>query len=434
MINIKDMKPKDTKIGILGAGKSGISASKLASYLGFDVLLSDSSSDINKIDIDNIKLETGKHSKNVLESDLIIKSPGIPTDSDIIKDINKNNIPIISEIEFASWFSVSPIIGVTGTNGKTTTVNLIHKIFSKAGFNSMIGGNIGIPFSDNVYKENQSKHNNGIHILELSSFQLEHVRDLSLEVACILNVSEDHLDRYDDFNEYIEAKFNILKAVSNNGKIVFNKDDSILNKRIIKNNNVIAFSLDDIKSNNLINIDNTHLIGDHNYSNISAALAVSRIYNIDVNIFKDVIGCFDPLPHRLEYLLTIDDTRIYNDSKATNLDSMMVAIDSFKDDIVMIIGGLDKGKTDFYKALKKYSDKITHISCYGKSGKVIFNQFKDHIDSSYNNDFSVAVSKAISKCRGSDILLFSPGCASYDQFNSYLERGDKFKEIIYGLS
>ena len=433
MINIENINSSDTKIGILGAGKSGIAASKLASYLGFDVLLSDSNNDIDKISINGVQFESGRHSKKILGCNFIIKSPGIPNDSIIIKNINKKKIPIVSEIEFASWFSTSPIIGVTGTNGKTTTVNLIHKIFCDAGFNSMVGGNIGVPFSDNVYKEISAKDHNGIHILELSSFQLEHITHLSLEVACILNISEDHLDRYNHFNQYIEAKLNILKTVGDSGKIIYNEDDKILNKRMINNNNVIPFRSDDIKNNNL-KLDTIPLKGSHNHSNISAALAIAKIYNIDANISKHVIAKFNPLPHRLEYLLTFNHTRIYNDSKATNLDSMMAAIDTFNDNIIMIIGGIDKGKTDFYQALKKYSDKIIFIACYGQSGESIFNQLKNHIKSSYSKDFSEAVSNAISQCKGDDILLFSPGCASYDQFNSYVERGDKFKEIIYGLS
>ena len=432
MINIQNIKPSDIKLGILGAGKSGLAASKLAKYLGFNILLSDSSSDIDEIDINGIYFESGGHSNKVLESDFIIKSPGISNDIDIIKNAIKKDIPIISEVEFASWFSTYPIIGITGTNGKTTTVNLIHYIFCNAGFDSMIGGNVGIPFSENVYKELLTKKTNGIHILELSSFQLEHIMHLSLEVACILNISEDHLDRYNDFNEYIKTKLNILMSVKKDGTVVYNNDDEILNKNVYANHS-IPFSLKDIESNKL-KLDNIGLKGAHNHSNIAAALAISKIYNIDLNFFKQAIEEFNPLPHRLEYLLTFNNTKIYNDSKATNIDSMIVAIDTFDEGIIMIVGGVDKGKTNFYNALKQYSDRLIFVACYGESGKLIFNQIQNHIKSSYNKDFSSTVSHAISQCKGNDVLLFSPGCASYDQFSNYAERGDKFKEIIFGLS
>jgi len=433
MINIKNIKPKDTKLGILGAGQSGLAASKLARYLGFNVFLSDFNKDIPEVVINGIEFEKGKHSKKLLESNFIIKSPGIPNNIDIIKKAIKKNIPIISEIEFASWFSLSPIIGLTGTNGKTTTVNLIHNIFSKAGFQSMIGGNIGIPFSENVYTELLNKKRKSIHILELSSFQLEHIIYLSLEVACILNISEDHLDRYNDFNKYIQAKLNILDAVKDDGSVVYNNNDKILSKKTYNIHNVISFNLDDIKSNKL-KLEDIPLKGKHNHSNIAAALAISKIYNIDIETFREVIRNFNPLPHRLEYILTWNNTEIYNDSKATNIDSMIVAIDAFKKDIIMVVGGSNKGNVDFLKALKEYSNKLVFIACYGESGELIFNQIKNHIKSSYNKDFKISVLDAISRCKGDDVLLFSPGCASYDQFDDYIERGNKFKEIIFGLS
>ena len=433
MIDIKNTNPRDVKLGILGAGKSGLSVSKLAKYLGFNILLSESNKSQNELNLEGIDFEVGGHSDKILDSDLIIKSPGIPSDISIIKKAIKKNIPIISEIEFASWFSDSPIIGVTGTNGKTTTVNLVHNIFLKAGFESMLGGNVGIPFSDNVYKEILSKNENRIHILELSSFQLEHVPYLSLDVACILNISRDHLDRYNSFEKYINTKLNIIKAVKPNGFITFNNDDYILKEKIINKNNMIPFSYKDVQSE-IFKLDEIHLRGTHNHSNISAALAISKIYNIDFEIFIKSIEKFKPLPHRIEYVITLNKTKIYNDSKSTNIDSMSAAIDTFNQNIVIIVGGVDKESSDFLNIFRQHSNKITHVICYGESGQSIFNQIKNHIKSSYNKNFEISVSNAISKCKGGDVLLFSPGCASYDQFKNYIDRGNKFKEIIFGLS
>ena len=346
MINIKKTNLSNMKFSVLGAGKSGISASRLANHLGLEVLLSDSN-EITDIDLDSVEIESGGHSEKILESDIIIKSPGIPNDIDIIKDANSKNIPIISEVEFASWFSKSPIVGITGSNGKSTTVKLIHDIFNKAGFNSMLGGNIGIPFSDNVYDELMNIKTKGIHILELSSFQLEHIFNLSLDVACILNISKDHLDRYNDFNQYVEAKLNILSTIDDDGFIVCNNDDRILKRRISNCNNTIWFSLENLRLEK-IDFSELFLKGNHNYSNIAAALAISKIYDIDFDIFMESVRNFNPLPHRLEYLCTLDDTEIYNDSKATNINSMSVAINSFKNNIIIIIGGLAKGESDFF--------------------------------------------------------------------------------------
>ena len=364
---------------------------------------------------------------------MIIKSPGVPNDIDILKNAQELKIPIISEIEFASWFSKSPIIGVTGSNGKSTTVQLIHEIFKKAGFNSMLGGNIGIPFSDNVYDELHSIKPKRIHILELSSFQLEHIFNLSLDVGCILNISKDHLDRYNDYNEYIEAKLNIIKTIKDQGHVVCNNDDKVLKDRISNSNNIIWFSLDDYKKRRIDSMK-LSLKGDHNYSNISAALAISDLYGIDFEVFLTSIYEFSPLPHRLEYLCTINSTEIYNDSKATNIASMLVAIRSFKKNIILIVGGMDKDKSDFCQILSKFSDRIVFVACYGDSGKTIFNQISDNIESSYNYNFTSAVHDSISMIGKAEVLLLSPGCASYDQFTNYIERGEKFKEIILGLS
>ena len=439
MINIKKINWSSTKISILGAGISGKSAAKLANHLNINCYLSDSNLNINISDLDEIQIELGGHSDKVLESDIIVKSPGIPNNIDIIRKAKKNNIPIISEIEFASWFSKSPIIGITGSNGKSTTVKLIHDVFQRAGYNSMLGGNFGIPFSKNVYKELSLKTPKGIHVLELSSFQLEHIEHLSLEVACILNISKDHLDRYNHFNDYIEAKFNILKTIKSNGHIIYNNDDNILNEKLSKQKKYIPFSLKDIELKTLY-LDSIPLKGKHNLSNISASLAIFKIYKIDPKIIVEAISEFKPLPHRLEYLCNLKDkqagtsTQVYNDSKSTNIKSMIVAIDTFHHSIVIIVGGLDKGKTDFYKILKGSNKKLIFVSCYGKSGKRIYNQIRHKMKSGYNQSFSKAVLEAVFYSKKSDILLLSPGCASYDQFNNFIERGDKFKEIIFGLS
>lgn len=423
------------KISILGAGKSGIAAAKLAHYLGANVLLSDVGS--NKIDINlkNLEIEIGGHSDKILTSDYIIKSPGIPNNIDIIQRAKSRNIEIMSEVDFASLYTKFPIIGITGSNGKSTTVELVNHIFKKAGYNSMLGGNIGIPFSQNVLKELTENKIEGVHILELSSFQLEYTNKLKLKIACLLNISEDHLDRYDNYKDYIDTKLNIINLVSSDGSILFNKDDEVLIDKINENDNdnIKSFSYRDI---NMLSLDlsKLKLKGRHNYSNISAVLLISNLFNINIDILLDAIKSFVPLPHRLELVTNLKDTLIYNDSKATNIESMIAAIESFDENILLILGGLDKGNSDFSKALENFKNKINHVTCYGKSGKIIFNAIKNNFKSNYEENFSDAIHSSLSKIDNIDVLLFSPGCASFDQFNNYMERGDRFKEIIFGLA
>jgi len=420
-------------ISILGAGESGICAAKLASYLGADVLLSDTKPNINGLKINNVSIETGGHSNKVLKSDIIIKSPGIPNNIEIIKEAKIKNIRIISEIEFAGLFSKSPIIGITGSNGKTTTVKLLNNIFKNAGYNSILGGNVGVPFSKNVLHEISKKERVGMHLLELSSFQLEQTQNLSLEVGCILNITEDHLDRYENYEDYINTKLQITKLVTNNGFVVYNRDDKILRKKINETKTTISFSSTDLNKTK-INTEDIHLRGKHNYSNIAAILAISNIYNISEDIIIKTIENFKSLPHRLEFIKKINGIAVYNDSKATNIESMVAAIDSFRENIIIIVGGLDKGNSDFLSAIKKFKDKIKFVSCYGESGEKIYNMIKNIFPSSYNKIFSKAVLEAILNSKKDEVLLLSPGCASYDQFGSYIERGNKFKQIIIGLT
>ena len=421
------------KISILGAGRSGIAAAKLGSYAGAKVLLSDTKSNIHDININNVSVEWGGHSNKVLESDFIIKSPGIPNNINIIEKAKIKNIKIISEIEFAGSFTSLPIIAITGSNGKTTTVELLNNIFKNAGYNSILGGNVGTPFSENVLCEISKKYKDGVHLLELSSFQLEQTENLSLEIGCILNISEDHLDRYKNYEEYINTKLKITKLINNNGFIVYNNNDEILRKKISGTKNSIAFSYTDLYKTK-INTDNIHLKGKHNHSNIAAILAISNIYNISENIIINTLENFKSLPHRLEFIKKINGISIYNDSKATNIRSMVAAIDSFRENIVVVVGGLDKGNSNFLSAMEKFEDKIKFISCYGESGEKIFNMIKTKFSCCYNKLFSKAVSEAILNSKKDDVLLLSPGCASYDQFGSYIERGNKFKQIIVGLT
>ena len=425
---------KDKKIGILGAAKSGIAAANLAKQLKAKIFISDINN-ISENNLDKFPHELGNHSDKILECDIIIKSPGIPNDANILKKIIKSNIPIISEVEFASWFTNGYIIALTGTNGKTTTVNLINHILSGNNFISKLGGNVGIPFSVNVLDELKNKYNETIyHVLELSSFQLEDIKYFKPDISIILNISPDHLDHHKNFNNYLNSKIRISMNQDKKGYAIFN-DNNLLDihsnskaKKIrfrVSNDN--EFFIND-KKISFYNLKKS-FIGKHNYENILSAILVCKTLGLNDKQIINSINSFKQLEHRLELLNVKSDQLFYNDSKATNLNATCVAIESISSNIILILGGIDKNDSDF-KILEKYKDKIVKIICYGESSEVI----KKKLNGIYNIEriekFEKAISKSLELANKDDCILLSPACASFDQFKNYEERGNCFKNII----
>jgi len=452
MINLENLDSKswkNTRISVIGAGKSGIGAAKLAAHLGAKVFISEmnNSKDIHP-SINNFSHEVGYHSENVFKSELAIISPGIPSYSPIIKDLINIKMPIVSEIEFASWFTKSPILALTGSNGKTTTVNILHKICKNANYNSMLGGNVGIAFSDNVLKELKLKSNKTLHVLEVSSFQLENIFHFSPYIACILNITPDHLDRYKDLDQYIEAKMNITKNLDELSWLVLNADEPLLTAKYknnsrtklfsLKTNQQVHYNLNGTKVyskhnnryNTLFYLNDLKLKGYHNLQNILAASTIANILNIPDKIISKTIKDFKSIPHRLEWVLERKGVNFYNDSKATNLASTIAALKSFNQNVILIIGGQDKGATDFTKLLPILQNRVKKIFIYGESGKFIFNQLSKFIDSVFSFEFITTVNNAINDSCPGDTILLSPSCASYDQFSNYEERGEAFKSLI----
>ena len=425
---------QNKKIGILGAGLSGLAAAELAYKLGANVFISDFNKG-NKIKIDGIESEFGKHSDKILDSDLIIKSPGIPRKSKIMKSICNSSIPIVSELEFASWFTKSFIIALTGTNGKTTTVGLINNILTYYGLETFLGGNIGIPFSKNVLDEINNKNNqkSNFHILEVSSFQLEDIKYFKPNISIILNIKPDHLDRYNSFEDYLNTKLNILINQDKECYAIINNNDvNIPSKKY--NTNIINFSFSDDKiiindSVQSINTGSTKLSGFHNYENIAVASMVSNLCGVKQKSMINSINKFNPLSHRLEKINIKSDKNYYNDSKATNLSATLAAIESIDNNIILILGGIDKNNSDF-SILKNYSNKIKNIVLYGQSRNDIENKISNFFTLFIYKNFKDAVKKSIELSKLKDNILLSPACASFDQFNSYKERGDYFKQII----
>tara|TARA_B100000401_G_scaffold80784_1_gene50838 strand:+ start:4505 stop:5839 length:1335 start_codon:yes stop_codon:yes gene_type:complete len=439
------MRFKKKNIGILGLGKSGYWSAKLAKSLNNNVFISDSNKNVNQMFIDDLKmlgidLEIGIHSNQILKSDIIIKSPGIPNDLEIMKKISAEKIPVISEIEFAGKISNTKNICITGTNGKTTTVSLLTEILSKEK-NVLKSGNIGIPFSK-IVLENKLYDKNDIDycILELSSFQLEHCKSLKKEISVILNISVDHMDRYDTIEEYFKTK---LKIFDNAKYCLFNYDDNFLKKRIDSNRrNTIPFSItknkghyyydnDKICSDDLnfsFDIDSISIKGIHNISNIIIAADIAYMIGISNDNIYQALREFKSLDHRFEHFHSYEGIDFINDSKSTNIDSVKKALESISKKVILILGGIPK--EDDFSEILLFKKNILKIIVYGEAADKVYNSLSKDIDVERIDQFENAVHFALESAIESSVVLLSPACASFDQFNNYQERGIKFKNIV----
>ena len=439
-------------ITILGAGESGFGAAMLANQKGHNVFVSDSGNireDIKSIFLENsIKFEEKNHSFGKIEfSDLVIKSPGISNSSEIISKIRSIDIPIISEIEFASSYSNSFKICITGTNGKTTTTKLIHHILNKSGLDVGLAGNIGDSFSKMLLSGDKD-----IYVLEISSFQLDDIKKFKPNISIITNIIEDHLDRYEnDFSKYVDAKMKIIKNQDESDYLIYNSDDKALmevlkNKKLpvnkisigIENNHQNRVFIDNnIFSNKkktiMINTEEFALKGRHNLLNAMAAITVSDLLKIDNKIIRESLLTFSGLPHRLENFLKIQGVNYINDSKATNVNAAYYALDSMKSPTVWIAGGVDKGN-DYSELLPIVREKVKAIICLGIDNAKIIETFKPVIEIIVETESITEAVKVANKiAEKKDNVLLSPACASFDLFDSYEDRGDQFKKAVRNL-
>lgn len=449
MSNSININIKNKKITVIGMGETGQSASLLAKKLGAIVLISESSvvtknSFMNKAKSMGINIESEGHSEKIYDSDLWIISPGVSDKINVVKNAKAKGIKIVSEIEFASWFTDKPIIGVTGSNGKTTTVSIINEILTKSEFNPILTGNIGYAFSRTVLDDLDNCPENRIYIIELSSFQLEHIETFKPFISILLNISPDHLDRYGNMDKYLEAKMRITMNHDSENHLIYNSDDMDLVKRC-KNLNINKTTfglLNDTQSvikakdsyiaidqTKIVNIDKLNLKGDHNISNTLAAVSAVKILNVSNRTIADALATFNGIEHRLEKVSTVGGVTYYNDSKATNIESVIAAINSFKSPIILILGGEDKN-TDFNLLKPFINKKIKQIVSYGKASNKISTALRDAV--ALNTVFSLR--DAVEECKKSavsgDIVLLSPGCASFDQFDNFEHRGNEFKKMI----
>ncbi len=375
--------------------------------------------------------------------DKIILSPGVPRAIPLIQKAIEKNIPVLSEIELAYRYLPEnvKIIGVTGTDGKSTTTNLISKMLSTT-YRVHTGGNIGTPFISFVH---QVKPGDFI-VLELSSYQLEHNETFKCNVACILNISQDHLDRYDTFDDYISVKENILKNQHENSISILNKDSEYFSRhsKLVKGI-LISFSLTNknsdifLDNNNIIynsnNICHTNIIklqGIHNLENILCAIAVAKQYSVNNEKIKLVLKTFVGLEHRNEFVININGINFINDSKATTVNSVKKAIQSQNKPVILLLGGRDKG-LDFSKLNKDINEKVKHIVLFGEAMNKIASQLNVKVATDIISEFELAVKTAYSIADSGDVVLLSPGCTSWDAFSSFEHRGRVFKEIVRGF-
>ena len=428
------------KIVILGAGESGVGAALLAKKQGFEVFVSDKNAikDNYKAELDEAQIpyESGVHTEGViLTADEIIKSPGIPEKIALIHTIQRHKIPIISEIEFASRFTKSRIIGITGSNGKTTTTSLVYHIFKTGGLDVAVGGNIGKSFARLLAEEPE----HDFYVLELSSFQLDGIHTFRPYISILLNITPDHLDRYDyKMANYVASKFRITMNQTEDDIFITNKEDLEIKRfrdtNIIQPNEwVISTHFDSDLLRGRFDMSKTNLRGPHNYFNASCAIASAIVCGVGDAKIQKGLETFVNAPHRLEFVANINGTDYINDSKATNVDSVYWALKAMKKPTVLILGGQDKGND--YKAIEKVvAEKVKAIICMGVDNKKLLEFFTPIVKNiEETHSAADAVRIAAKYTEGGDVVLLSPACASFDLFKNYEDRGEQFKKEVLAM-
>ena len=441
------------RLVILGGGESGIGAALLGKLKKYNVFLSDSGKITNNykdVLINNeIEWEDGGHTESeILTADLVVKSPGIPDHLTIVQKLQYAKIPVVSEIEFAALNTTANIIGITGSNGKTTTTMMVYHILKHAGLDVAMGGNIGQSFAKQVLTKTAN------YVLELSSFQLDGIKNFRPNIAVITNITPDHLDRYDyKFENYIASKFRIIMNQTSDDYLLYDSDDEIITS-YIKNHQIqstlVPFSLSKIvtngtylEQNNIITefnnrdvnmpISNLALEGKHNVKNAMAAATVAHLMKIRKATIRESLEGFQGAEHRLEQVLTINKVKYINDSKATNVNATYYALESMNVPTVWIVGGVDKGN-DYSSLFPFINEKVKAIICLGKDNDALFDAFENMVDVIIETQFmSEAVKIAYKIAAAGEAVLLSPACASFDLFESYEDRGNQFKSAVRKL-
>ncbi len=444
----------EQRLVILGGGESGVGTAILGKKKGYDVFLSDFGKIKNNykeiLGLHGIKWEEEKHTEDlILNADVVMKSPGIPDKSPMVKKILEKGIKVISEIEFAIQYTKALTVGITGSNGKTTTTMLTYHLLKQGGINVGLAGNIGKSFAWQVADD---KHD--VYVLELSSFQLDGIIDYKPHIAIITNISPDHLDRYDyDYGKYIAAKFRITENQTEDDFLIYDADDEAIGNWLKMNKTkaqLIPFSMTKTYENGAfatedtinININNEEFVmpqdklaleGKHNVKNAMAATTVAQLLRIRKSTIRESLSDFQGVEHRLEKVLKIQNVQYVNDSKATNVNAAFYALDSMNTPTVWIVGGVDKGN-DYAELMPLVREKVKAIICLGIDNKKIIDAFGDVVDEMIEaNNMVDAVKLAQRMSEKGDTVLLSPACASFDLFESYEDRGRQFKQAVQNL-
>lgn len=441
------------RLVILGGGESGVGTALLGKEKGFRVFVSDFGNIKKKYkDVllhHEIEWEEGQHEAlKILKADLVVKSPGISDAAPIVKQLRINGVPVVSEIEFAAQFTSATIIGVTGSNGKTTTTMMVHHILKQAKLEAVMAGNIGESFAKEI------KRTPDYFVLELSSFQLDGIEKFQPHIAVITNITADHLDRYDyKFENYISAKFRIIMNQTKSDYLIYDADDPVIDTYLKTHpiqSILMPFSLEKsleqgahykdkiitiTNKKNTIQMPTSNLAleGKHNIKNAMAAATVGHLLKIRKETIRESLECFQGAEHRLEPVLKINNVHYINDSKATNVNATYFALESMNSPTVWIVGGVDKGND--YSALYPFvNEKVKAIICLGKDNDRLFENFESMVDIIVETQFmSEAVKIAYKVASGGDRVLLSPACASFDLFKNYEDRGQQFKAAVRQL-
>ena len=447
-----------TKISILGAARSGIAVARLLKEKGASVFVSDSGlpeklqrsiSDLQSVEIE---VEIGKHSERVYDADLIVISPGVSSTAPVVQEAMRRGIKVLSELEIASWFCPSAIIAITGSNGKTTTTTLTGRMLFDAKRKHVVAGNIGTAFSSVISELDSTT----ISVLEVSSYQLDYIESFHPTVSVILNITPDHLDRYGgSFERYIASKCRVYENQSHDDFLIYNYDDPVTRKQIQRLEksrlHAIPFSVREQfeegafllneklvtvlegKQSEVVEAEQISIKGIHNLYNSMASILAVQIVGVSVPSMRSTLKNFKGVEHRLEFVREIEGIKYVNDSKATNVDSVWYALQAFREPIVLLLGGRDKGN-DYSKLDELVHQRVRGIVAIGESAEVVKRAFSSRTNVVQATSMEEAVNTAKSLAHPGDVVLLSPACASFDWFENYEHRGRVFKEIVTLLS
>lgn len=436
---------KWSSVAVIGGGESGVGAAILAKKKGMIVFLSEFGTLNEKYKKEVIEYEIpfeekGHSIDKLKEFDIIVKSPGVPDTVEIIQELSQNGKKIVSEIEFGFHFTKIPIIGITGSNGKTTTTGLVYHLLKEAGVKTLVGGNIGKSFARILAEAEECE----VYVLEISSFQLDGIDEFRPSISILLNITPDHLDRYQyQFENYINSKLRIAKNQQKGDVFIYNGDDQSITKyfnfkdadfecvAVKKNQYKISLLLTD--KGEKFDISNTNLKGRHNRFNALCAIHAVQRYGLNREQIMKGLQSFVNVPHRLEVVDTISGVEYINDSKATNVDAVYYALEAMEKPVVWIAGGTDKGN-NYSPLMPLVREKVNHLICLGVDNEKLKSTFRDEFDYIFEaKSAEDAVRLAASLAFEEDVVLLSPACASFDLFKNYEDRGDQFKAAVKQL-